>query len=221
MNRLAFALVVAAVAGVGGTRPAAAVALVDGNAVTVGGVTFTVTNCVLGAGACASTDVMVADPNGSIGVTIENTAGPLLTTNPGANSPDMTLGLDITSSVGPIYGIDGIITGSSSVPDESYVGAGETLIFPGGVTMPGPSETLATTSDSVAFTGVTSLTVSKDLHDLGQLAHDTTPLALNSISQVVSLTSVPVSSSVPEPQTIAILASALTGLIFGVRRRRR
>lgn len=218
MNRLAFALVVVAVAGVACSRPAAAVPLAVGNSVMVGGVTFEITSCGGTGNVCPSGDVMVADSN-DIGVTVESgTAGsPLLNVNPGTNG-DMSLGLSVTSSVAPIVGIQGIITGTSSTGDESHVGMGETITF-ASTSMTGPTETLqpGSTSNTVTFPGVTFLSIAKDAHALGSLAQDATPLVLNTFSQIVTLQS----TRVPEPQSVVLFLTALTGMTVALRRRRR
>jgi hypothetical protein len=214
MSRIAVALAVAAIIGVAGSRPAAAVALADGNALTIQGVTFTVSDCGT---YCGAGDVMVADGN-AIGVTIESGSGGSLLSTTKGTTVDGSFSLSVSDSAAPIVGITGVITGSAGADDLAQVGAGETFTFQGGANGTGPSETLAAPSATTTFAGVNSLTIAKDLSIYGSFAIDSSPLVLGTISQVVTLQT---PSRVPEPGALPLFATALIGLTAAMRRRRR
>jgi len=181
------------------TAPAGAVALVDGQSLTVtsGGIsaTFTVAGCTLDAAVCgSSTGQLVQDP-GKLGVLIESASGGNL-----ANSPDdLTFGLNVTST-SLISGLTLGMTGAgafTSVGEEFDNGAPSLSVSPGGVL----------TDTTVFPTPTTTFTGTKDIQ----------PLSL--FGETAYVTTVTQDLVVPEPASTGLLAVGV-GLLALLRRRR-
>ena len=200
--------------GLATVQPAAAVPLSVGNFLTIGGITVTVASCTYTVGdtdtPCDTNLELVASGAGpGVGVKIDSTIGPIFSAEYSDTATyDLSLGLLVSSSIGPITTITAGGGGSAYSDDLSLVGGGET-VTPGGQNL---TVDLTTTPASITLsTPLSEFRVDKDFGLLLPFASGPDDLVLDYFTQNFEVA--------PEPSSCFLLLAGLGGLIV-LRRRR-